>query len=171
MAGNQQGKTFCGAAEMAYHLTGRYPEWWPGRRFDHAISAWAGGDTSETTRDNPQRALIGAPSDRDQWGTGAIPADCILDTSSKMGVADAIDTVNVRHVSGGTSFLGFKSYDAGRKKWQGPPKHVVWFDEEPPQDVYIEGLSRTNATGGLVYLTFTPLMGMSQVVHGFLEGE
>jgi hypothetical protein len=34
---------------------------------------------------------------------------------------------------------------------------VVWFDEEPPMDIYMEGLTRTNATGGMVYLTFTPL--------------
>jgi phage terminase large subunit-like protein len=45
----------------------------------------------------------------------------------------------------------------------------VWFDEEPPQDVYIEGLTRTNATGGMVYLTFTPLKGISDVVHSFIQ--
>lgn len=171
MAGNQLGKTFCGAAEMAMHLTGLYPEWWPGRRFDKPISAWAGGDTNETTRDNPQRSLVGPPSDQEQWGTGAIPKSCIVDFSRRMGTPDALDTINVKHVSGGTSFLGFKSYDQGRKKWQGPPKDVVWCDEEPPSDVYIEALSRTNATGGMIYMTFTPLLGMSTVVHSFLEAQ
>ena len=57
-AGNQQGKTFAGAMELALHLTGRYPEWWLGRRFDAPIDAWAACDTGETTRDNPQRALL-----------------------------------------------------------------------------------------------------------------
>ena len=33
MAGNQLGKTYCGAFEMACHLTGEYPVWWMGRRF------------------------------------------------------------------------------------------------------------------------------------------
>lgn len=70
-----------------------------------------------------------------------------------MGVADAVDSVLVRHKSGDNSTLGFKSYDQGREKWQGETLDVVWFDEEPPMDIYMEGLTRTNATGGMVYLT------------------
>jgi phage terminase large subunit-like protein len=46
---------------------------------------------------------------------------------------------------------------------------LVWFDEEPPQDIYTEGLTRTNATGGIVWLTLTPLLGMSSLVQSFLE--
>lgn len=171
MAGNQLGKTYCGAAEMAMHLTGLYPDWWEGRRFETPINAWAGGDTSETTRDNVQNLLVGPPADQEEWGTGSIPGDLILETHPRRGIANALDTIVVKHVSGGKSYLGFKSYDQGRKKWQGPSKHVVWFDEEPPMDVYMEGLTRTNATEGLAYMTFTPLMGMSEVVHMFLEGE
>jgi hypothetical protein len=41
MAGNQLGKTFCGAAEAAIHLTGNYPDWWPGRRWERPVRAWA----------------------------------------------------------------------------------------------------------------------------------
>jgi phage terminase large subunit-like protein len=48
---------------------------------------------------------------------------------------------------------------------------VVWFDEEPPQDIYSEGLTRTNATGGITMVTFTPLLGMSEVVLQFLTNE
>ncbi|MCP4309332.1 MAG: DNA packaging protein, partial [bacterium] len=77
-------------------------------------------------------------------------------------------TLMVRHASGGLSYMLFKSYDQGRKKWQANTVHVVWFDEEPPEDVYMEGMTRTNATGGLVWLTFTPLLGMSKVVERFL---
>ena len=63
----------------------------------------------------------------------------------------------------------FKSYEQGRAKWQGDTLNGVWFDEEPPIDIYVEGLTRTNATGGMVMLTFTPLKGMSEVVRMFLE--
>ena len=42
MAGNQLGKTYSGAAEAAFHLTGRYPDWWTGRRFKRPIRAMAG---------------------------------------------------------------------------------------------------------------------------------
>lgn len=168
MAGNQLGKTYCGAAEMAIHLTGRYPQGWQGRKWKRPIRAWAGSKTSEVTRDGPQRYLVGEPKDRDQWGTGMVPKDCIERTSNKMGVADALDSVLVKHVSGDYSTLGFKAYDQGRQKWQGETLDLVWFDEEPPVDIYIEGLTRTNATEGQVYITFTPLLGMSEVVRMFL---
>ena len=172
MAGNQVGKTYSGSFEAAMHLTGRYPDWWPGRRYDHPIEMWAGSDTGETTRDTVQRNLVGPPANREEWGTAAIPADAIHDTAMRQGVADAIDTVLVRHVSGGLSTLGFKSYDQKRQKWQGTSKDVIWLDEEPPLDIYMEALTRTNAReNGMIYLTFTPLLGMSEVVHMFLEDE
>jgi hypothetical protein len=44
--------------------------------------------------------------------------------------------------------LAFKSYEKGREKWQGETLHGVWFDEEPPLDIYTEGKTRTNATNG-----------------------
>ena len=73
----------------------------------------------------------------------------------------------VRHVSGGLSTLTFKSYDQGRRKWQGETLDFVWFDEEPPEEIYIEGKTRVNATGGMVWLTLTPLNGLSAVVFSF----
>lgn len=161
-AGNQQGKTLAGGMEMAMHLTGRYPEWWEGRRFDHPIEAWAACDTGENTRDNPQRVLLGPVG---AWGTGAIPADAIVEKWAGRGVANLLDTVLIRHASGGSSRLGFKRYDQGRESWQGPPKHVIWCDEEPPLDVYSEALARLIATRGMIYTTFTPLKGMSEVVE------
>lgn len=171
MAGNQLGKTLAGAAEMAMHLTGRYPDWWKGRRFDHPIVAMAGSETGELTRDGVQRLLMGPPSDESAWGTGFIPYDCIVDRSRSMGVADALDTVIVKNVAGGNSTLLLKSYAQGRKRWQANTVHLVWPDEEPPLDIYIEALTRTNATNGLVMVTFTPLLGMSGVVMRFLQPD
>lgn len=169
MAGNQLGKTYCGAMEASIHLTGRYPDDWQGRQWDRPIRMWAGSQTSEVTRDGPQRYLVGEPKDRSAWGTGSLPASSIIRTSNRMGVPDALDSVVIAHISGGQSTLGFKSYDQGRQKWQGETLDLVWFDEEPPLDVYIEGLTRTNATNGIAYLTFTPLLGMSEVVRMFLQ--
>lgn len=168
MAGNQLGKTLAGAAEMAMHLTGQYPDWWDGRRFDKPIVAMAGSETGELTRDGLQRLLVGPPADEGQWGTGFIPKSAIADTARRQGVADALDTVSVGHNAGGRSELLFKSYDQGRRKWQANTVDVVWLDEEPQLDIYMEALTRTNATGGIVYLTFTPLLGMSEVVSLFL---
>jgi phage terminase large subunit-like protein len=171
MAGNQLGKTYCGAAEVAMHLTGQYPDWWKGKRWDRPTRWWAGSKTGEVTRDGVQRLLVGEPKDESAWGTGMVPGDSLLDWSRRMGVADALDNITVKHVAGGTSTLGFKSYDQGRQKWQGETLDGVWFDEEPPPDIYMEGLTRTNATGGITMITFTPLLGMSDVVAMFLGEE
>lgn len=165
MAGNQLGKTWAGAFEMAMHLTGKYPDWWNGRRFDKPVSAWASSVSTLATRDTVQRLIAGRPG---KIGTGAIPKADILDHKSALGTPDLLDHVRVKHVSGGESFVAFKSYEQGREKWQGETLDVVWFDEEPPQDIYFEGLTRTNATGGMAYMTFTPLLGMSEVVRRFL---
>jgi len=154
------------------HLTGKYPEWWPGHRFDRPVNIWAGSDTSETTRDTVQTHLIGPPADQQQWGTGAIPGNDIVEINRRQGVADALDTILVRHVSGANSTLGFKSYDQKRQKWQGAKRDFIWLDEEPPMDIYMEALTRTNAVNdGRVMITFTPLLGMSEVVMMFLGND
>src|SRR5436305_12417146 len=44
-AGNQLGKTLAGGFEIAINATGRYPDWWTGKRFDRPIVAWACGTT------------------------------------------------------------------------------------------------------------------------------
>ena len=168
MAGNQLGKTLAGSFEWAMHLTGLYPEWWEGRRFDEPVRLWAAGETRVSSRDTVQKLLIGEPEKEEEWGTGAIPGRTLKDLRRAPGVPNALDSVTVRHRSGGLSTLLFKAYEQGRAKWQGDTLHGVWFDEEPPLDIYTEGLTRTHATGGIVMLTFTPLKGMSEVVRMYL---
>ena len=168
MAANRVGKTWgAGGYELTLHLTGDYPQWWEGRRFTHPVDAWAAGDTAETTRDIIQRCLLGPI---DAFGTGLIPgASLVGEPTRRRAVADAVDTVAVRHASGGTSLLGFKSYDQGRRKFQGTAKHVIWEDEEPPADVHSECLLRLMTVDGLLMLTFTPLSGISEVVFRYIK--
>ncbi len=171
MAGNQLGKTTCAGFEVAMHLSGHYPKWWQGRRFDKPINAWAASVTAESTRDNPQRILIGRlakAAPENQPRQAALERHWLRDVTRIPGGAGALDQVMVQHRSGGLSCLSFKSYAQGREKWQGPSLDLVWFDEEPPEDIYMEGLTRTNATGGIVMMTFTPLKGYSSVVQRFL---
>ncbi len=167
IGGNRTGKTFLGAYEKALHLTGEYPAWWPGRRFDRPVKAWAAGDTSKTVRDILQGNLLGPVG---SIGTGMIPGDRIRKTTARSGLADAVEVVYVRHVSGGTSVLTFKSYDQRREAFQGTAQDVIWLDEECPMEIYTECLLRTMTTGGLLYLTFTPLQGLTEVVLSFLPG-
>jgi phage terminase large subunit-like protein len=80
----------------------------------------------------------------------------------------------VRHggggdVQAGESLLWFKTYASGREKWQGPTLDGVWFDEEPPMDIYSEGRTRTNTRGIFTMVTATPLLGMSEVIRMFLQ--
>ena len=70
MAANQTGKTTAGAAEAAYHLTGAYPDWWEGRRWVRPVTAWAGSETAEVTRDGVQRLLVGSPKIESEWEQG-----------------------------------------------------------------------------------------------------
>lgn len=165
MAGNQLGKTLAGGMEVAMHLTGRYPVWWEGRRFDRPTVWWVGGVTSEATRDGAERILLGRAGER---GTGTVPRSALASTSAKQGIPDSIATASVEHVTGRRSKLIFKSYDQGREKWQGDTIDGLWADEEPPEAIYTEGLTRTNATNGIMMVTFTPLLGMSQVVKRYL---
>ena len=166
MAGNQLGKTLAGGFEAAMHATGRYPEWWTGRRFDGPVVGWACGETGEVVRDTVQKVLVGRSGDH---GTGAIPKDAIADLVTARGIADLLDTIKVQHVSGGISIIGLKTYASGREKFQGETLDFVWFDEEPPADIYTEGLTRTNIGAKPVWMTFTPLQGVSTVVKRFLH--
>jgi phage terminase large subunit-like protein len=191
MAANQVGKSYAGAAEAALHLTGKYDLWaqatglaWQGRRFDRPVAGWVGCDTWHNTRDGMQRLLVGPPAIEEQWGTGLIPGDDLVSCSRRQGAAHCLDGVVVQHWRNlappgapprlerdGLSTLGFKSYDQGRRKWQGATLDFVGFDEEPDEEIYTEGKTRTNATGGIVWLTFTPLLGMSNVVLGFKDAD
>lgn len=166
MAGNRVGKTEgAGGYECVIHLTGLYPQWWEGKRFDQPINCLVAGDTATTVRDIMQRKLLGP---NHKLGTGLIPHDCLGDTMPKSGVPEAFDIVKVKHESGMWSELQFRSYDQGRKAFQGTERQVIWLDEEPPRDIYDECLLRTMTTQGIVLCTFTPLLGLSDVSLAFL---
>lgn len=168
LAANRVGKTEgVGLYELTLHLTGMYPDWWCGRRFTAPIRAWAAGDTGKTVREILQAKLLGPMG---QWGTGMMPGERIERVSRASGVADAVDGVFVKHMSGGISQLNFKSYDQRREAFQGTEQDVILLDEEPPYDVYVECLMRTMTNNGMLMLTFTPLLGLSEVVLAFLPG-
>lgn len=172
IAGNRTGKTYNAAAECSWHLNGRYPSWWEGKRFSHPIEMWAVGNTHETTRDILQKYLLG---DRYDMGNGMIPKDDIYRTTIKAGVQDGILDVYVKHHTNGKfdgySHLTFKSYIQGVEAFMGTAIHVVHLDEEPSNpSIYAECLTRTLTTSGIVICTFTPLLGLSEVVLSFLPG-
>lgn len=170
MAGNRCGKTYVACMEMAMHLTGRYPKWWKGKRFIHPIKAWSASETTEATRDILQVTLLGGQFEQD-FGKGTIPKDALGDITRRQGISNAVDTVKVRHTSGGWSELGFKSYDQGREKFQGTARDIIHLDEEPPYAIFSECGMRTMTTKGHIICTMTPLKGMSDLCVKILDDK
>jgi len=160
-----------GGYELACHLTGEYPHWWEGRRFDRPIKAWAAGDTSKTVKEILQNKLLGDIADR---GTGVIPGALLGKLSPWVGVPDGVGEAWVKHVpTGRWSRLEFKSYDQGRISFQGTEIDAILLDEESPLDIVDECRLRTTATGnfkgGILMSTFTPLNGVTEYVAQALE--
>jgi phage terminase large subunit-like protein len=166
--GNRSGKTYAGSYEDVLHLTGLYPDWWEGKRFDHPTNGWSCGDIGKTLRDILQTALLGPPGQSELEGTGIIPRDLIVRTTPRIGTADAIESIFVRHVSGGVSTLQFKAYEQGRAAFQGTSQHFIHLDEECPLEIYLECLLRTMTVNGIIYLTATPLLGLTDLMLAFL---
>jgi phage terminase large subunit-like protein len=168
IAGNRVGKSEAGSYEVTCHATGMYPEWWEGLRFNRPVLIWVGGDTATTLRDIVQKKLLGEISDT---GSGMIPKDSIVEYKTRRNVPDAIETIRIKHITGGVSTIVLKSYEQGRVSWQGAEVDFIWLDEEPPQDVYGEALIRLMTTNGSLIMTFTPLSGLTEVVLSFLDNS
>ena len=88
------------------------------------------------------------------------------------GCSDVVDLCKVRHKSGGIVTINMKTYEQGWRKWQGTAPKVVWLDEEPDDfKIYTESLTRLLTSHGLMLVTFTPLLGQTQLVRHFQESE
>lgn len=177
---NQSGKSIAGSMETCFHLTGNYPDWWSGRRVlprrnatngEYELNAWVLGTDSKTVRDSLQSKIIGTKA-RD-FRDGCIHPDFIMRESVIMarGVPEAVDTIYVRHKSGCNVRLQFRSYEQGRENLQSATIDFVYCDEEPPEEVMGELRARIAATGGFIYMAFTPLKGMTPLVQEFWTHE
>lgn len=177
IAANRVGKSITGAYELVCHLTGKYPHWWVGKRFNRPIKAWACARENKQMREAIQEILFGSFSD---IGTGLIRKEDLQDehghiqTWSMAGSANCIVTCLVKHISGEYSQLDFKTYAQGWQEFQGTKRDVVWLDEEPDDyKIYTECLTRTAGKAGqegILYCTFTPNLGFSRLVLSFLPG-
>lgn len=171
LCGNGVGKTIAGAAEVAIHLTGDYPDWWDGHRFTKPPFFWIGSITNETQREITQTALLGQNLGED-LGTGYIPAEKIVGKvkTRQAGISDVADQVQVRHSSGGLSKAVFKVYEQGWRKWQGAAPDGVYLDEEPDDyRIYEEAQTRVLRTSGIIFCTLTPLLGETELVRHFMD--
>ncbi|MGH6819273.1 MAG: terminase large subunit domain-containing protein, partial [Methylocella sp.] len=167
---HNSGKTFCGAAETAIHLTGLYPPWWRGVRFTGAVPAVIGSLDNLFLTDKAQRELFGDPSDDAALGTGLIPKRLIGSVTAKPGIPNAFQSARVMHTTGGWSEVQFKSYDQGWKKFMGIAFKVGWMDEEPELEIWTQFIRATIAQrDSVLMITFTPEQGVSIVVNQFMN--
>ncbi|MGN0787635.1 MAG: terminase large subunit domain-containing protein [Candidatus Onthoplasma sp.] len=151
--GNRSGKTECGAVEVVYFARGVHPY----RKITRATSGWVVSLSTQVQRDVAQSKIL-----------NYLNPDWIEDVVMLSGRKDnykngIIDYILVKNVFGTTSKIGFKSCDQGREKFQGTSLDYVWFDEEPPYDIYTECRMRVLDKNGDIFGTMTPLKGMTFV--------
>lgn len=179
-AANRVGKSFSEAFEFACHVTGRYPTWWKGYKFNKPILAWAVGITGDTTRKVLQKELFGtsAAKDENALGSGAIPRDCIdFDTIEKDGnkiILCQVKHFNERGEFDGKSTIEFRSTQQGEHALMGATVDYIWLDEEDPFDsmnIFTQCVTRTLTTQGLVTLTATPENGRTELVDKFMVNK
>ena len=151
--GNRSGKTECGAVETVWLARGIHPY----KENKPNIECWVVSLSTQVQRDVAQKKIL-----------SYLKKDWILDvvmTSGKRSALDigVIDTILIKNVFGGVSKIGFKSCDQGREKFQGTSLDFVWFDEEPPLDIYMECKMRVLDKCGEIFGTMTPLKGLTWV--------
>jgi phage terminase large subunit-like protein len=67
------------------------------------------------------------------------------------------------------STIRFMSYEQDVQKFSGASLHAIHFDEEPPKDIYNECAARVVDTGGRMWITMTPVDGITWVYDELYE--
>ena len=170
IAANRAGKTIASTYETAYHLTGRYPPDWKGKRWDKPIIAMASGESWEQVAKTLQSKLLGCDDIKQGYklGTGSIPRELIDEKSIRSDGANVL-SIEVWHETGGKSKLYFSNYTQQVRHLQGFELDLVVLDEQPPDETFSELVVRTAARNGQVICSFTPLKGLSGLVRKFWD--
>lgn len=149
--GNRSGKTECGAVEAIYMARGIHPY----RENRKNVFGWVVSLSQQVQRDVAQAKIL-----------HYLNRSWIQDVTMLSGKKESleygvIDQIQIKNVFGGISVIGFKSCDQGREKFQGSSLDFVWFDEEPPKDIYDECRMRVLDKNGDIFGTMTPLKGLT----------
>jgi phage terminase large subunit-like protein len=172
LAANRIGKTVSTCFETAMHLTGLYPDWWKGHRYDGPITAMVAGEGWSQVALVLQNELLGTQDVKitENLGSGAIPRECIITSTMRNDGANNIGC-EIKHKSGGNSYLLFANYTQEVRQLQGFKLNLAVFDEQPPDDFFSEIVTRTATTQGKVLCSFTPLKGLNGLVSKFWNKE
>ena len=172
LAANRIGKTVSTCFETACHLTGLYPPWWTGKRYDKPVSVMVAGEGWAQVALVLQNELLGTNDVKltHALGTGIIPRDRIQVDTMRNDGANCIG-VEILHTSGTNSYLIFANYTQEVRQMQGFKLNLAVFDEQPPDDFFSEIVTRTATTQGQVLCSFTPLKGLNGLVSKFWNWE
>lgn len=139
--GNRVGKTEGCAQEVTRYATGEKD------KVDLPIEIWVACPSYDLQKETTQKKL-----------EKYLPKHKIKHiTYVKAGTWGEVEMID------GTK-INFKSYEQGREKFQGAGKRLIWFDEEPPHDIWEECTVRAEAGIPLdIIMSMTPIKGMTWV--------
>ena len=151
--GNRSGKSECGAVETVWLARGIHP--YKQNRKD--IMCWVVSLSSQVQRDVVQKKILSYINKK--WIVDIV----MLSGKKENPETGIIDQLIIKNVFGGQSVIGFRNCEQGREKFQGTSLDFVWFDEEPPEDVFNECKMRVFDKKGIMFATMTPLKGLTWV--------
>lgn len=141
--GNRVGKTEWGGMETAEYATLHHPY----RETKAPFEIWSASPSFDVQEHTTQQKLLRYIPRKDIEHIEYLRGKIIKKMLLKNGVT-----------------ILFKSYEQGREKFQGAGVRLIWFDEEPPQDIWDECFVRVEAGQQLdVILTMTAIKGMTWV--------
>ena len=150
--GNRSGKSECGAVETVWIARGIHPY---KKNIERGADGWVVSLSTKVQREVAQSKIL-SYLDKN-WIEDIIMIQGSKG-SAKYGI---IDKILVKNVFGNISTITFKSCEEGREMFQGASLDFVWFDEEPPKDIYDECKMRVLDRSGCIFGTMTPLKGLT----------
>lgn len=151
--GNRTGKTECGAVETIWISLGIHPY----RKNKEKTEGWVVSLSNRVQKEVAQSKIL-----------KYLPRNSILEIIMNEGKKNfpengIIECIVVKNAFGNTSKIWFKSCEEGREKFQGTSLDFVWFDEEPPEEIYTECKMRVLDKKGDIFGTMTPLKGLTYI--------
>ena len=153
--GNRTGKTECGAVETIWLSLGIHPY----KTNKEKTECWVVSLSNRVQKEVAQAKIL-----------KYLPKNSIIDivmSDGKKSLLEngTIECILVKNIFNNISRIWFKSCEAGRDKFQGSSLDFVWFDEEPPEDIYNECKMRVLDKNGEIFGTMTPLKGFTYIYN------
>ncbi len=152
IGGNRSGKTVGGAAEAVMRATGRHNR-------DDLKRPPVKGRIVAVDFDNGVEKIVKPEIIR--W----MPPSALINQSWEDSFNRQLRTLTLAN----GSMIEFMSYDQDVDKFAGTSRDWIWFDEEPPEDIFNECMLRLADVDGDWWLTMTPLIDASWTLDRLYE--